>query len=192
MAFAVPVWLLVAWILTGTGTGRFLLLLLAMPVSFLLLAAAALLIRLRPDVREADGALPPGEALLLAGNWLLWGVAGPLGEGVQNLVTVLAIAASAATVFVLWRRMRRIAGERVRSAMGGRTPARGPGAGTVITVVDAASPTADGDAAGMPGSSRGSGGPARIDSQRPGVNFGANAAPVADDWDPERPVRGAE
>lgn len=192
MAFAVPVWLLVAWVLTGTGTGRFLLLLLAMPASFALLLAIALLVRLRPDARER-GAMSGRDALLLLVNWLLWGIAAPLGEGMQNLVTILAAAVSLVSVVLLWRDLRRAAGERIRSAAGKGAPRPG---GPVITVTDdEARPAASrsGDAEGsMPGSTRTAGGPPRIGSARPGINFGANAAPVADDWDPRRPVRDAE
>ncbi|GGA73632.1 hypothetical protein GCM10011490_25620 [Pseudoclavibacter endophyticus] len=143
--FVLPAWMLVWWIVNGASPGEFLFLLIAMPAAFVTAGVAALLVWLRPDVRERR-AVTWTDAAWLGGAWLAWLVAGAIGGGYGMLALIAAGVVAVVAVVWLWRRLRAETVRRYEAATasgaapGGsqrgaaRSPGEGPDAGKVITI----------------------------------------------------------
>lgn len=201
IAVLVPILFILGWLIRGALPGEFLVLVLGVGVAFVLLLPLAVLLRLRLDVRTAK-AFTWRDVALFGGTALLWALAALLPHPPALWVFALALVVTLVGLSLAFRWFR-------ASFRGGATPAAGeqgngagpsggPGASGKIIDVQPATPNEPSNADArpavtprMPGSTRThystaeEGGESRI----PGANFGDNAAPIADDWDPKRPIR---
>ncbi len=109
-ALVLPAWLFLAWGLSGAGGWAFLWVMFAMPAVFVVESLLALLVRLRPDVRE-QRALPWPDI----GAFALWHVltialgfyAQPWWAAVFVLTLIVGVGLVWFEGWQLWRRVRR-------------------------------------------------------------------------------------
>lgn len=182
--FALGIWLVAAWLIFHTDLSGFLGLFVTGPVAVVEMFALAVIIWLRPSIREARS-LDLASAVWFSVSWLLWAVSAVLGNPWGGVGAVVAFIVSAVAIARLSRSSRdenvaRMQATFAGSGFGGGAPGAAP---RVITIEE----TGTWEATTPAGGEGGTRGETIIDGEI--IDEGDDDEPSGEVWSQRNPPR---